>query len=481
MTNQNYDVVVVGSGPGGYVAAIRAAQLGFSTACVDMWRDENSKARLGGTCLNVGCIPSKALLESSELFHKAREEFASHGIGAEKLSLDLARMIARKQTVVDQLTGGIAQLFQANGIDWIKGTGRLRPGKVVEVSDHEGNSSRIQAKKGVILAFGSVPVDIPVAPMDGKYIVSSSGALSFPEVPQRLGVVGGGVIGLELGSVWQALGSQVVIFEAMDDFLAMADRQLAKQAQRSFEKRGLDIRLGAAVRNAAVADGVVKLSYQDKSGEQNAEFDKLLVCVGRKPNTSPELIAKTKVTRDKRGFIEVDEHCRTAEPDVFAIGDCVRGPMLAHKAEEEGVMAAEILAGQAGHVRYDVIPSVIYTHPEIAWIGKTEEQLKAEGVDYLKGDFSFAANGRAKAMNAGEGFVKILCDAATDEILGAHIIGQNASEMIHELIVAMEFYAAGEDIARIVHAHPTLSESIHEAALAVGGNAIHRVNPKRKG
>ncbi len=480
MTSQNYDVVVIGGGPGGYVAAIRAAQLGFKTACVEMWRDENGMERLGGTCLNVGCIPSKALLESSELFHKAREEFAVHGIGAKKLTLDIAKMIARKQAIVDQLTAGIAQLFQANGIDWIKGKGKLRPGKVVEVSDHDGNTRPIQAEKGVILAFGSLPVDIPVAEMDGEHIVSSAGALSFTNVPQRLGVVGGGVIGLELGSVWQALGSQVVIFEAMDDFLAIADRQLAKQAQRSFEKRGLDIRLGAKVEKATVTNGGVKLIYEDRSGKRSGEFDKLLVCVGRRANTAPDLVAGTGVVIGERGFIEVDEHCRTGEADVFAIGDCVRGPMLAHKAEEEGVMAAEILAGQAGHVRYDVIPSVIYTHPEIAWIGKTEEQLKADGVDYVKGDFPFAANGRAKAMNAGEGFVKILCDAETDEILGAHIIGASASEMIHELIVAMEFYGAGEDIARIVHAHPTLSEAVHEAALAVAGNAIHKVNMKRK-
>ena len=480
MTSKQYDVVVIGGGPGGYVAAIRAAQLGFRTACVDMWRDENATARLGGTCLNVGCIPSKALLESSELFHKAREEFAVHGIGAKNLTLDLATMSARKQAIVDQLTGGIAQLFQANGIDWIRGKGRLRRSRVVEVSDHEGETSQIQAEKGVILAFGSVPVDIPAARMDGQYIVSSTGALSFTDVPKRLGVVGGGAIGLELGSVWQALGSQVVIFEAMDDFLAMADRQLARQAQRSFEKRGLDIRLGATLKKAVVKDGAVRLTYEDASGKHSAVCDKLLVCVGRKPNTTPDLVAGTEVTIGDRGFIEVDEHCRTAEAGVFAIGDCVRGPMLAHKAEEEGVMVAELLAGQAGHVRYEVIPAVIYTHPEIAWIGKTEEQLKTDGVAYVKGDFPFAANGRAKAMNAGEGFVKLLCDAATDELLGAHIIGANASEMIHELIVAMEFYAAGEDIARIVHAHPTLSEAIHEAALAVGGNALHKINVKRK-
>lgn len=474
-----YDVIVIGGGPGGYVAAIRAAQLGFKTACVEMWKDDAGKDRLGGTCLNVGCIPSKALLESSALYHKTKDELGVHGISADNVKIDISQMLARKEAIVDQLTGGIAQLFQANKIDWIKGKGKLRAGKTVEVTDAEGNTTSYQATKGVILAFGSVPVDIPVAKMDGENIVSSTGALAFKEVPKRLGVIGGGVIGLELGSVWHSLGAEVTVFEALPNFLAIADQGLAKQAQRSFKKQGLDIRLGAMVKSATVENGVVTVTYEDKNGEQTAQCDKLLVCVGRKPNTSPDLVEGTKVVIGERGFIEVDEHCQTAEPGVFAIGDCVRGPMLAHKAEEEGVMATEVLAGQAGHVNYDVIPSVIYTHPEMAWIGKTEEQLKEAGVDYVKGDFPFAANGRAKAMEATEGFVKILCDKETDEILGAHIIGPCASEMIHELIVAMEFYAAGEDVARIIHAHPTLSEVVHEAALATQGRAIHKVNPKR--
>ncbi|SUO95533.1 dihydrolipoyl dehydrogenase [Suttonella ornithocola] len=478
--SKKYDVIVIGGGPGGYVAAIRSAQLGFKTACVEMWKDEEGKDRLGGTCLNVGCIPSKALLESSALFHKAEHEFATHGIQASNVSIDVEAMITRKNTIVEQLTGGISQLFQANGIDWLKGKGKLRANKRVEVESHDGKTESYQAEKGVILAFGSLPIDIPVAKMDGEHIVSSTGALDFNSVPKRLGVIGAGVIGLELGSVWQSLGAEVTIFEAMDDFLSMADRQLAKEAERTFKKQGLNILLGTKVKSATVNNNIVRVTYETKEGEQTAEFDKLLVAVGRKPNTSAELVEGTKVAINERGFIEVDEHCRTAEPNVFAIGDCVRGPMLAHKAEEEGIMAAEILAGQAGHVRYDIIPSVIYTHPEMAWIGKTEEQLKVEGVDYIKGDFPFAANGRAKAMNAASGFVKILCDAETDEILGAHIIGPCASEMIHELIVAMEFYAAGEDLARIMHAHPTLSEAVHEAALAVSGQAIHKVNPKRK-
>ncbi|UJF25252.1 dihydrolipoyl dehydrogenase [Suttonella sp. R2A3] len=478
--SQQYDVIVVGGGPGGYVAAIRAAQLGFKTACVEMWQDDAGKDRLGGTCLNVGCIPSKALLESSELFHKSQHELATHGISAENVSIDIAKMISRKNEIVDQLTGGIAQLFQANGIEWIKGRGRYLGDKVVEVTAHDDKVSEYKATKGVILAFGSLPIDIPVAKMDGEHIVSSTGALDFAEVPKRLGVIGAGVIGLEMGSVWQAVGSEVTVLEAMPDFLPFADKQLAKEAQRTFKKQGLDIKLGAKVTNAEVKDGEVVVSYEDKNGEQSAHFDKLLVAVGRKPNTQDVLGENTKVVIGDRGFIEVDEHCQTAEQGVFAIGDCVRGPMLAHKASEEGVMAAEILAGQAGHVRYDVIPSVIYTHPEMAWVGQSEEQLKEASVDYVKGDFPFAANGRAKAMNAAGGFVKILADAESDEILGAHIIGPNASEMIHELIVAMEFYAASEDVARIIHAHPTLSESIHEAALAISGGAIHKVNPKKK-
>lgn len=478
--NTDFDVVVIGGGPGGYVAAIRAAQLGFKTACVEMWKDNDGKDRLGGTCLNVGCIPSKALLESSHLYHQMAHGLDAHGIAIADLNIDIAKMIARKAGIVNQLTDGIAQLFQANKIEWIKGRGKLLAGKTVQVTAHDGSTSQYQAQKGVILAFGSVPVDIPVAKMDGEYILSSTGALEFSEVPKRLGVIGAGVIGLELGSVWQALGAEVTVLEALDTFLPAADEQVGKEAARAFKKQGLDIRLGAKVTRAQVENGVVRVAYEDKDGTQTLDVDKLLVAVGRKPNTQDVLSDDCGVRRDARGFIEVDEHCFTGADGVYAIGDCVRGPMLAHKASEEGVMVAEILAGQAGHVRYDVIPSVIYTHPEIAWVGKTEQELKNAGVEYSKGDFPFAANGRAKAMEAANGFVKILCDAETDEILGAHIIGPCASEMIHELIVAMEFYAAGEDIARIVHAHPTLSESVHEAALAVGGNALHRVNAKRK-
>lgn len=470
--NSTYDVIVIGGGPGGYVAALRCAQLGFKTACVE------AAPTLGGTCLNVGCIPSKALLESTGFYEKAQHEFASHGIGASGLKLDVAAMMARKDGVVSQLTGGIAQLFAANGIDWVKGRGQLQAGRRVEVSSADGSKTTLSASRAVILAVGSVPVDIPVAPQDGKHIISSTEALSLEKTPKRLGVIGAGVIGLELGTVWRAAGAEVIILEATDSLLPMADRQLAREAEKILKKQGLDIRLGAKVSAATVKKNVVLVSYEDKNGSQTLEVDKLLVAVGRKPNTAGVLGAGLAVQLDNRGFIAVDEHCATAEAGVYAIGDCVRGAMLAHKASEEGVMVAEIIAGQAGHVRYDLIPSIIYTHPEMAWVGKSEEALQAEGIAYKKGDFPFAANGRAKAMNAASGFVKILADAETDEILGVHLIGPNASELLHELVVAMEFYAASEDIARIMHAHPTLAEAVHEAALAVDNRALHKVNKK---
>lgn len=475
-----FDVIVVGGGPAGYVAAIRAAQLGFKTACVEKWRDAQGKARLGGTCLNVGCIPSKALLESSALFHKTAHELETHGISAENVAISVEKMQARKAGIVDQLTGGIAQLFQANQVSWIQGHAVLGADKTLTVTAFDGSTTSLRATKAVILALGSVPVDIPVAKMDGERIVSSEGALAFSDVPKRLGVIGAGVIGLELGSVWRALGAEVVVLEASDVLLPMADQQLAKEAARVFKQQGLDIRTGAKVEKAEVVGDAVEVSYQYQGESVSLTVDKLLVAVGRKPNTAGALSEACGVRVDARGFIEVDAQCFTGVDGVYAIGDCVRGAMLAHKASEEGVMVAELIAGQAGHVRYDVIPSVIYTHPEMAWVGQTEEQLKAAGVNYVKGDFPFAANGRAKAMNAASGFVKILADAETDEILGAHIIGANASEMIHELIVGMEFYAASEDIARIMHAHPTLSEAIHEAALAVSGQALHKVNVKRR-
>lgn len=466
----NYDVIVIGAGPGGYVAAIRAAQLGFNTACVE------EAATLGGTCLNVGCIPSKVLLETTGLYEQAQHDFARHGIHVQGVSLDVAAMIARKDNIVKQLTDGIAQLFHANKITRIQGRGRLLAERRVEVQAADGTLQTLQADVGVILALGSRPVDIPAAKMDGERIISSDEALSFNEVPPRLGVIGAGVIGLEMGSVWRAAGAEVVILEAAEQLLPMADAQLSQAALKIFRQQGLDIRLGARVSQAENTGQNVALTYRDRHGEQQLTVDKLLVAVGRKPNTAGVLTPGCGVNTDARGFIEVDEHCFTGAPGVYAIGDCVRGPMLAHKSSEEGVMAAEILAGQAGGLRYDTIPSVIYTHPEMAWVGKTEAQLQAEGIRYHKGDFPFAANGRAKAIGATAGFVKILTDADSDEILGGHIIGENASELIHELVLAMEYYAAGEDIARTMHAHPTLAEAIHEAALATAGRAIHKIN-----
>ncbi|MBP3195330.1 MAG: dihydrolipoyl dehydrogenase [Cardiobacteriaceae bacterium] len=470
---QEFDVVVIGAGPGGYVAAIRAAQLGFKVACVE------KASSLGGTCLNVGCIPSKVLLETAHRFHQAKHEFSEHGISVGDVKIDVPTMLGRKANIVGQLTGGIAQLFQANGITRIEGLGKLRANKTVEITAADGKTSTIQAKKGVILAFGSVPVEIPPARTDGKNIVDSTGALEFDRVPEKLGVIGAGVIGLELGSVWQALGSEVVVFEALENFLPMADKQLATEALKIYKKQGLDIKLGAKVQKAENKGQGVEVTVEVAGEKQVYMFDKLLVAVGRKPNTNQDLVEGTAVKIGERGFIEVDEQCRTAEPSVFAIGDCTRGAMLAHKAEEEGVMAAEILAGEHAEVRYDLIPSVIYTAPEVAWVGKTEEELKAAGIAYNKGDFPFAANGRAKAMNAAAGFVKVLTDAQTGEILGSHIIGPCASELLHELVMTMNFYGNSEDITLTMHAHPTLAEAVREAAMAADNRAIHKVNKKR--
>lgn len=474
----NYDVVVIGGGPGGYVAAIRATQLGKKVACVEMYRHSGvgveNRPALGGTCLNIGCIPSKVLLETSEHFDKLKH-LDSHGISVGESSIDIVKMLERKEGISAQLTGGIEQLFKANGIDWIQGRGKLVAKDSVEVTDFDGNVSELKAAN-VILAPGSVPIDIPVAKMDGEHIVDSTGALNFTEVPRRLGVIGAGVIGLELGSVWHRLGSEVTVIEAADKLLPMMDQEVAKDAGRQFKQQKLAIKLKSMVKKAEVQNGEVLVTYEDKKGEQTLMVDKLLVCVGRKPNTADLVADSVGVKFDERGFIVVDEHCQTGVAGVFAIGDAVRGPMLAHKASEEGVMAAEIIDGQAGHVNLDLVPSIIYTHPELAAVGQTEEQLKAAGIDYKKGDFPFAANGRAKAMDAATGRVKILADAQTDEILGAHIVGPMASELIQELVTAMEYKATSEDIARICHGHPGLGESIHEAALAVDGRALHKIN-----
>jgi len=478
MTDQ-YDVAVIGAGPAGYVAAIRCAQLGFTTACVDDFKDPNGKPSLGGTCLNVGCIPSKALLDTSEQYHRVKHEFGVHGIQVKDAGIDIGDMLARKDKIVQSLTGGIRQLFKANKITALHGHGKLvkngSGGSTVEIDDG-GDKQTIEAGH-VILACGSVPIDIPVAPVDQKVIVDSTGALELTEVPGRLGVIGAGVIGLELGSVWGRLGSEVSMLEALDSFLPAVDKQIARDARKQFEKQGLDIKLGCKVTGAKAKKNSVAVTYEDKDGEHQVDFDRLIVCVGRRPNTDDIAAAEVGLALDERGFIQVDDQCRTGLDKVYAVGDAVRGPMLAHKGSEEGVAVAESIAGQHFHMNYEVIPWVIYTWPEIAWAGRTEEQLKEQGVSYRVGAFPFAAAGRALAMNeGGSGRVKILADAATDRILGAHVVGPYASELIAEVVVTMEFEGSSEDLARIVHAHPTLSEAVHEAALAVDKRAIHKAN-----
>ncbi len=478
MTEETYDVVVIGAGPGGYIAAIRAAQNGLRTACIDSWQNHDGAYAFGGTCLNAGCIPSKALLESSELYHRAREEFKLHGIGFEKLALDLKAMQARKTKVVRTMTGGIAQLFKANRVDGLVGHGKLLKDGNVSFRDPQG-AERVLKTRSVILATGSVPVALPSAPFDGDRIVDSWGALEFDRVPKRLGVIGAGVIGLELGSVYARLGSAVTLIEALPTFLPAIDAQVAKEALRQFQKLGLKIALGAKLTSVERKKTALTLHASDASGGTSTiDVDRLIVAVGRRPFTEGLLESGTGVGCDARGFIQVDAHCRTERGGVYAIGDVVRGPMLAHKAEEEGVMVADLIAGKPAEVNYDVIPSVIYTAPEIAWVGRNEEELKKAAVPYRVGSFPFAANGRAHALEAPIGFVKILAHQASDEILGVHIVGPMASELIAEAVLAMEFRASAEDIALTIHAHPTLSEAVHEAALSVGGRALNAINRK---
>ena len=474
---QRYDVAVIGAGPGGYIAAIRAAQLGFSVACIDDWERDGGKPAPGGTCTNVGCIPSKALLQSSENYAHAAHSFADHGIGIQGLSIDVAKMLARKSKVVAQNNDGILYLFKKHKITFLHGRagfvgGSPNDGWILEVA---GRTPSDLVATHVIVATGSVPRPLPGATIDNELVLDNAGALAIPQVPKRLGVVGAGVIGVEMGSVWRRLGAEVTMLEALPSFLPAVDEAVAKEAQKSFTKQGMVIHTGVKIASVSAANGEVGVQWS-RSGDaapQTLTFDKLIVAIGRIPATDGLNANAVGLRLDERGFIAVDGECRTNLPKVWAIGDVVRGPMLAHKAEEEGVAVAERIAGQQPHVDFDTVPWVIYTSPEIAWVGRTEQQLKSQGIEYRAGTFPFMANGRARALGDTTGFVKMLADAKTDRILGLHVIGPLASELIAEGVVAMEFGASSEDIARICHAHPSLSEATKEAALAVDKRALN--------
>ena len=480
--SQSFDVLVIGAGPGGYIAAIRAAQLGFKVACVERWRNPSGDRVLGGTCLNVGCIPSKALLASSEHFESVQSHLGVHGISVQSASMDVSKMLARKDQVVSKMIKGIEYLFKKNKITWFKGhasfSGRVESGFAVDVYENGPEDAEakdhIHAGK-VIIASGSKARHLPGIHIDQHYICDNEGALCFDSVPKRLGVIGSGVIGLELGSVWRRLGSEVSILEAMPEFLGAADQSVAKEAWKLFTRQGLSIQLGAKVNGVALVDEGdhkhVAIDYTDAKGESKSlSVDRLIVSVGRQPLTDGLGLDSIGLATDARGFIPVDSHCATSVEGIYAIGDVVRGPMLAHKAEDEGVMVAELLAGQKPHIDYQCIPWVIYTSPEIAWVGATEQDLVRQGRAYKTGQFPFAANGRALGMDASDGFVKMLCDRDTDEILGVHIVAATASDLIAEAALAMEFKASAEDVARVCHPHPSLSEVMREAALAATDN-----------
>jgi len=475
--SQEFDVVVIGAGPGGYIAAVRAAQLGKTVACIENWKNPAGALKLGGTCLNVGCIPSKALLASSEEFENASHHLEVHGISASDVKIDIAKMMARKDGIVEKMTGGIEYLFKKNKITWLKGHGKFvgknDGGVQIEVSG-EG-ATEVVTGKNVIIATGSKARHLPNVPVDHKIVADNEGALAFDSVPKKLAVIGAGVIGLELGSVWRRLGAEVTVLEALPQFLGAADEALAKEAAKLFKKQGLDIHLGVKINEVKTSKNGVTIAYADKDGNaQTLEADRLIVSVGRVPNTDDLGLESIGLKANERGFIDVDDHCRTSVPNVYAIGDVVRGPMLAHKAEDEGVLVAEVIDGQKPHIDYNCIPWVIYTEPEIAWVGKTEQQLKAEGREIKKGQFPFSINGRALGIAKSDGFVKMIADAKTDELLGVHIISANASDLIAEAVVAMEFKAASEDIGRICHPHPSLSEVMREAALDVDKRALNK-------
>ena len=472
-----FDVVVIGGGPAGYVAAIRSAQLGLKTACIEEYVDDKNKPTFGGTCLNVGCIPSKALLDSSHRYQEATSHLKIHGIEVGSVELDIPAMMKRKDDIVTKLTGGISGLFAANKVTPIAGRGKVLANNKVEVIGPEGTKEEIESKN-IIIATGSSPIEIGSAVFNNTNILDSTGALEIDKVPETLGVIGAGVIGLELGSVWARLGSKVTIIEAMDDFLFMADKEIAKETLKDFKKQGLDIRLGCKLTSSKSLKNSVKITYEKNGSPENMEFEKLIVAVGRKPNTKDIFANDLGIDLDEKGFISVNQNCQTSIENIWAIGDIVRGPMLAHKGSEEGIMVAERIAGKHAEMNYELVPSVIYTHPEIAWVGKNEEELKNDNIEYKVGKFPFAASGRALAVDQSGGFVKLITDAKTDTILGVHVFGPSAAEIVQQALISMEFGASSEDLGLTIFSHPTVSEALHEAALSVNNQAIHIGNKK---
>ena len=473
-----FDVVVIGGGPAGYVAAIRSAQLGLKTACIEEYVDAKNNPTFGGTCLNVGCIPSKALLDSSHRYQEATSHLKTHGIEIGSVELDVPAMMKRKDDIVAKLTGGIGGLFAANKVTAISGRGKVLADSKVEVINTEGNTEIIESKN-IVIATGSSPIEIGSAVFNDTNILDSTGALEINKVPKTLGVIGAGVIGLELGSVWARLGSKVTVIEAMDDFLYMADEEIAKETFKDFKKQGLDIKLGCKLTSSKSLKNSVKVTYENNGTSESMEFEKLIVAVGRKPNTNDVFAEDSGINLDEKGFISVDHNCQTSVKNIWAIGDVVRGPMLAHKGSEEGIMVAERIAGKHAEMNYDLVPSVIYTHPEIAWVGKNEEELKNDNIEYKVGKFPFAASGRALAVDQSVGFVKLIADAKTDTILGVHVFGPSAAEIVQQALISMEFGASSEDLGLTIFSHPTVSEALHEAALSVSNQAIHIGNKRR--
>ena len=472
-----YDVIVIGSGPAGYVAAIRASQLGLKTACIEKSFDADGNSQLGGTCLNVGCIPSKALLDSSHRYSDAINHFSTHGIEVSKPKLDIAKMMQRKNKIVTQLTAGVTGLFKANKVTQILGHAKIIDSTHIAVTSKDGTETL--ETKNIVIATGSSPINIPVAEINNKDIVDSTGALEFDSVPKKLGIIGAGVIGLELGSVWSRLGSEVTVLEAMDEFLPMADKRIAKDVLKEFNKQGLNINLGCKVTSALSNKKDITVTYENNGTTTELKVDKLIVAVGRGPNTENLLDKNCGLSIDEKGFIPVNDFCETNVQNIWAVGDVVRGPMLAHKASEEGIMVVERIAGKHAEMEYDLVPSVIYTHPEVAWVGQTEEDLSAAGIEFKTGSFPFAASGRALASGESTGFIKVIADKKTDTILGVHAFGPSAADIVQQGVVAMEFGASAEDLGLTIFSHPTVSEALHEAALAVNGQAIHIGNRKK--